>query len=265
MNDGTLEITREHLPYQVEKVLVTAWMPILGPDGFAIYNFYRCLADDGRAASPSLRMTSRHTHTSKTIVLLNNRLLRWTGLIRKISGDQAQSNSYLIRKVPVVTADLLAEIRQKATADAFTGKHPWWLRRQSKRAPAGLLDRIDAWKPWRPIPAVSPQMFPNGEAVTRQPQPVDPELADRLARFGFDGAARWLSDQSAKLVKEWLDFMDTHPDYRKGLNNAPGLLRRRVENGERPPLGAAGRDVCPDCGRETINGDCLYCMGLVQA
>lgn len=155
---------RSHLPFQVEKEVVLNWLRIITADGYAIYSFYLCLADDQGVAFPGIRHTADYTGISHPYVQLYNRVLAWAGLIQIETGTLARrgrlpdANRYIIGRVPTVTPQLLNYIKQQAQTDEVMQKRPSFLRRSTKRgkrgAPGqpGLLDRIDAWQPYGDLP-----------------------------------------------------------------------------------------------------------------
>jgi hypothetical protein len=64
---------------------------------------------------------------------------------------------------------------------------------------------------------------------------VDNLLEGRLSALGFDHAAVWLERQDAALVEEWLDWIRNLDGKKKnGYRNIVGVLRRGVEEGQRP-------------------------------
>lgn len=257
---NTMKVARTHLPYQVEKHLVTEWLPILGVVGFALYNFYLCLGDD-EMATPGIRETANHLSISASYVNLYNRLLVYCELIKIVPGEGPKPNGYILLPIPRVTQEAMERIKRKVAKDWQMKTQPGFLRRSSKRQPVGLLDRLDSWEPIRPDDFID-------EAP---PENEDDKLTDRIALLRgmrrIDAQKVTASYQNESLYR-WLAWF-TEMDNRKPnlIGNQASYLFKALENGEEPPplyYSVSNSKVCHLCetklASDNLNHYCDGCL-----
>ena len=271
MTDMRIEIDRKHLPVQVEKTLIWDWMPVLGDGGFSLYMLYRTMGEDNEKPI-GVRRLARHLHMSQTYIQLHSRVLVWSGLLAKISGSSTESNRFIMKAIPAVTPELLASIRNRAQTDKIMLRYPGFLRRETINQPMGLLDRIDAWRPWASVPVVASDVLQTQPVVSSaQTTDVLPPAAvatdaDIVAQLaGLRGmrpndAEQIFNQYDTGRLTGWIAWLN---EQGSAIKNPAGYLWTVLRKNQEPPPVARPADVCPTCSRRMVAGECLYCTGVI--
>lgn len=247
---NTIRVNRSHLPYQVEKLLVTDWLAILGPIGFSIYNLYRCLADDQEIVTPSIRQVAALIQISSTYVQLHNKLLVYCGLIEIVPGNQGKSNAYVLCSVPAVTPELITKIKKRAAKDKQMKARAGFLRSRP-RQPLGLFDRLDNYQPIASIPAVT---------IKEETKENDPDILERLMQLrgiGDKFAQQLLNNYESYALAAWLDWFENQG---AKIGNQAGYLYTALSNGDNlPPVEIGTVNLCKLCQKPTEDTYCADC------